>query len=70
MPLRPILKKDLIIRSNETGTKADIEEAIQISTAGKVTSEIELMGLRELETALDKVKSGQVLGEYRDGFVK
>ncbi len=63
MPLRPILKKDLIIRSNETGTKADIEEAMRISASGQVTCEIEVMSLLALNTALDRVKRGEVLGK-------
>lgn len=63
MPLRPILKKDLIIRSNETGTKADMEEAIEISASGQVRCETEVMGLHDLNTALDRVKRGEVLGK-------
>ena len=63
MPLRPILKKDLTVRSNETGTKADIEEALRISASGKVTCEIEVMRLKDLNIALDRLETGQVVGK-------
>jgi alcohol dehydrogenase, propanol-preferring len=63
MPLRPILKKDLIVRSNETGTKSDIEEALQLSAIGKVASQIKIMDLVKLNTALDMVKRGEVMGK-------
>lgn len=62
-PLRPILKKDLTIRSNETGTKADIEACMQLSAAGKVKCEVEVMGILKLNEAMDRVKLGGVLGK-------
>ncbi len=63
MPLRPILKKNLTIRSNETGTRADIEEALRISASGKIVSEIELIKLTDLNSALDRLQEGKVLGK-------
>jgi alcohol dehydrogenase, propanol-preferring len=63
MPLRPILKKDLTIRSNETGTKTDMIEAIKISASGQVKCETEVMGLHDLNIALDKLKRGEMLGK-------
>lgn len=63
MPLRPILKKDLVIRSNETGTKADMKAALEICAMGKVTPELQLLGLKDINDALDKIKSGKVMGK-------
>ena len=63
MPLRPVLKKNLTIRSNETGTKADIEEALSISASGGIVCEIEVMKLKDLNVALDRLQSGKVLGK-------
>lgn len=61
--LRPILKKKLVVRSNQTGTKADIEEAMRISASGSVTSKIVMMSLSKIDTALNRVKEGGVLGK-------
>lgn len=61
--LRPILKKKLVVRSNQTGTKADIEEAMRISASGSVTSKIVMMSLSNIDTALNRVKEGGVLGK-------
>ena len=63
MPLRPILKKNLTIRSNETGTKADIEETLRISAAGKTRCEVEVLQLQDLNLALDRLKGGRLLGK-------
>ena len=63
MPLRPILKKNLTIRSNETGTRADIEEALSISASGKIYCEIELIKLTDLNVALNRLQAGKVLGK-------
>ena len=63
MPLRPILKKNLTIRSNETGTRADIEKALSISASGKISCEIELIKLTDLNVALDRLQAGKVLGK-------
>ena len=63
MPLRPILKKNLTIRSNETGTKADIEEALNISASGKVVCQVKLIRLLDLNIALDRLQAGKVLGK-------
>jgi propanol-preferring alcohol dehydrogenase len=63
MPLRPIMQKNLTIRSHQTGTKADIEEAMQLSASGKVRCEFDVMSLLELNEALDKIKKGEVLGK-------
>ncbi|KAK4949910.1 hypothetical protein LTR10_011752 [Elasticomyces elasticus] len=63
MSLRPILKKDLIIRSNETGTKADMQSALDICAQGKVVPEVEMVELGDINAALDRVKSGQVMGK-------
>ncbi|KAF9892276.1 alcohol dehydrogenase [Aspergillus nanangensis] len=61
--LRPILRKNLIVRSNQTGTKADIEEAMRISASGKVKPKVQLMSLASVNEALGKVKAGGVLGK-------
>ena len=63
MPLRPILKKDLTVRSSETGTKDDIEEALLLSAQGTISGKIQKIGLYELNHALDRVKTGNVLGK-------
>jgi propanol-preferring alcohol dehydrogenase len=71
MPLRPILKKNLLIRSSQTGTKADIQEALKLCAAGKVTPVFEITKLDSLNEALDRVKAGKVDGklvlDMRDG---
>ncbi|KAL3448205.1 alcohol dehydrogenase 1 [Aspergillus insuetus] len=61
--LRPILRKDLIVRSNQTGTKAEIEEAMRISALGWVRPKIQMMTLSNINEALDRVKEGRVLGK-------
>ncbi len=53
----------MIIRSTQTGTKADIEEVLQFTAKDIVRSEIELLGLLDLNQALDRLKSGSVLGK-------
>ena len=63
MPLRPVLKKDLSIRSHETGTKAEIEEALHWSANGTIEAQIEILDLLDLNLALDRVESGNVLGK-------
>ncbi|KAH8892185.1 GroES-like protein [Thozetella sp. PMI_491] len=62
MPLRPVLKKDLTIHSHETGTQRDIEEALQICSLGKVSCSVDLLPLSDLNSALDKIKRGDILG--------
>lgn len=62
-PLRPILRKNLTLRSNQTGTKEDIEAAMQISAAGHVACEIEVMKLSEIDVSLQRLKRGEVLGK-------
>lgn len=62
-PLRPILRKNLTLTSNQTGTKEDIEAAMQISADGHVACEIEVMALSELDVALERLKRGEVLGK-------
>lgn len=61
--LRPILKKKLTLQSNQTGTKADIEEALSISASGSVKSKIEVISLSKINTALNRVKRGDVMGK-------
>ncbi len=63
MPLRPILTKDLTVRSTQTGLKSDIEEALQLTADGVVQSRIEIMGLFDLNQALDRLKQGDVMGK-------
>ncbi|KAK4905086.1 hypothetical protein LTR49_025579 [Elasticomyces elasticus] len=63
MPLRPMLRKDLTIRSHETGTKEDIEDALQHSASGLIRCRIEVLKLTDLNEALDRLKSGQVQGK-------
>ena len=63
MPLRHILKKNLTIRSNQTGTKSDIEEALRISASGEIVCETEILRLRDLNAALDRMQKGSVLGK-------
>ncbi len=63
MPLRPILKKNLLIRSSQTGTKADLQEALRLCAAGKVKPIFETTDLDSLNAALDRVKAGKVEGK-------
>ena len=63
MPFRPVLSKGLTIRSNATGTKADVEEALRKSASGKIIPEIEILKLRDLNEALDRLQAGKVLGK-------
>lgn len=63
MPLRPILKKDLTIRSTETGKISDIEAALCLAASQTVTSRIELTDFYNLNHALDRLKSGTVMGK-------
>lgn len=63
MPLRPILKRHLTIRSSQTGTKADIEEALQYTVSGLVRGRTEVMDIVELNEALDRIKKGRVRGK-------
>jgi alcohol dehydrogenase, propanol-preferring len=63
MPLRPVLKKNLTIRSNETGTRVDMEEALNLSASGKFVCEVELVKLVDLNIALDRLQAGKVLGK-------
>ena len=63
MSLRPLLKKGLTIRSNQTGRIQDIVDALELSVAGKVTSKVEVLQLVQLNEALDRVKSGNVVGK-------
>ncbi len=62
-PLRPILRKDLTLRSNQTGTKEDIEAAMKISASGHVACQTEVMQLSDINLALQRVKRGEVLGK-------
>ena len=63
MPLRPILKKNLTIRSSETGTKADIKEALELCASGQVIPEFELTSLDSLNESLDQIKQGKTTGK-------
>lgn len=63
MSLRPILKKDLTVRSSETGTKKDIEEALHLTSSGLIKSKVELLQLSQLNYALNRLKSGSVYGK-------
>ncbi|OQU96772.1 hypothetical protein CLAIMM_02805 isoform 1 [Cladophialophora immunda] len=63
MSLRPLLRKDVLVRSNQTGTKADMQEALRIFAAGKVVPELEVVALRDINAALDRIKQGTVMGK-------
>ncbi|OQV05500.1 hypothetical protein CLAIMM_10227 [Cladophialophora immunda] len=63
MSLRPILNKNLVVRSNETGTKADILLALDLCVQGKVVPELEIIELDDINIALDRIKSGKVMGK-------
>jgi hypothetical protein len=63
MPLRPLLQKNLIVRSNQTGTKADMEEALALLATGQIVPEQEIVDLRDINEALDRIKQGRVLGK-------
>ena len=63
MPLRPTLNKGLLLRSNQTVRKQDIIDALELSWVGKVTCEVEVLNLAQLNEALDRVKTGKVLGK-------
>lgn len=62
MPLRPILQKNLLVRSNVTGTLADIRAALDVCAQGKVVPRIEIIDLKALNTTLDAMKTGTLLG--------
>jgi D-arabinose 1-dehydrogenase-like Zn-dependent alcohol dehydrogenase len=61
--LRPILRKSLLIESNQTGTKEDIFAALELARAGRVKSEFEVLKLNGLNEGLDRVKTGDVRGK-------
>ncbi len=61
--LRPILQKDLTVRSSQTGTIADIEAALKLSADGTIVNHIEVFSLDKLNCALDRLKAGEVLGK-------
>ncbi|KIW95306.1 uncharacterized protein Z519_03890 [Cladophialophora bantiana CBS 173.52] len=63
MSLRPLLRKDLLVRSNQTGTKRDMKEALQIFAAGRVVPELEVVDLRDINVALDRIRRGEVMGK-------
>ncbi|OAG39966.1 hypothetical protein AYO21_05839 [Fonsecaea monophora] len=63
MSLRPLLKKDLLVRSNQTGTKTDMKEALALFAAGKVVPELEVVELGDINGALDRIKRGDVMGK-------
>ena len=60
MPFRSILKKNLTICSNQTGTKADMK-ALEFGASGKVVPELEITDLRSINLAMDRIKSGKVV---------
>lgn len=64
MPLRPILKKNLVIRSNQTGTTADNRAALDLCAQGKVVPQIDIISLQDLDEALNKMKSCKTLGKF------
>ncbi|ETI22279.1 hypothetical protein G647_06352 [Cladophialophora carrionii CBS 160.54] len=63
MSLRPLLKKNVIVRSNQTGTKADMQEALEFLASGKVVPELEMVDLKDINEALDRIKQGKVMGK-------
>ncbi|EXJ68152.1 uncharacterized protein A1O5_08767 [Cladophialophora psammophila CBS 110553] len=63
MSLRPLLRKDLLVRSNQTGTKRDMKEALQIFAASRVVPELEVVDLRDINVALDRIRHGEVMGK-------
>jgi alcohol dehydrogenase, propanol-preferring len=63
MALRPLLKKNLTVRSNQTGTKADMREALDFLAAGEVVPELEIVDLKDINEALDRIKQGKVMGK-------
>ncbi|OCT51748.1 Alcohol dehydrogenase [Cladophialophora carrionii] len=63
MSLRPLLKKNVIVRSNQTGTKADMQEALEFLASGKVVPELGMVDLKDINEALDRIKQGKVMGK-------
>ncbi|KIW67318.1 hypothetical protein PV04_06582 [Phialophora macrospora] len=63
MSLRPLLKKDLIVRSNQTGSKADMKEALDFLASGRVVPELEMVDLKDINEALDRISQGKVMGK-------
>ena len=63
MNLRPILKKKLSVLSNQTGTKTDMKEALNLLASGKVVPDIEIVNLKDINEALDRIKQGKVMGK-------
>lgn len=71
MPLRPLLRKNIVVRSNQTGSKAEMKAALDIFASGKVVPELEIVHIDEINDALDRIKNGEVMGklvaDLRDG---
>ncbi|KAJ9606754.1 hypothetical protein H2200_008763 [Cladophialophora chaetospira] len=63
MALRPLLKKNIIVRSNQTGTKVEMKEALEFLASGKVVPELELVDLKDINEALDMIEQGKVMGK-------
>lgn len=63
MSLRPLLKKNIIVRSNQTGTKTEMREALHFLASGQVVPEVEMVELKNINDALDRIKHGKVMGK-------
>lgn len=63
MPLRPLLRKNIIVRSNQTGSKAEMKTALDIFASGRVVPELEMVHINEINEALDRIKNGEVMGK-------
>ena len=57
--MRPVFEKNLLVRSNETGSKVNIQSALELRAQGKVVLEIELVEVNHINTALDRIKAGK-----------
>lgn len=61
--LRSILTKNLTITASNNGTSEDIRDALEASVTCQIESVIEVVGITELNEALDRIKQGRVMGK-------
>ena len=63
MRLRPLLQKAITVQCTQTGTKADMQVALTLGAEGKVKCKAEVLFLEDLNVALDRIRTGKVLGK-------
>lgn len=63
MPLRPLLQKAITLRSSQTGTKHDMQTALNLAAEKNIKGQVEVVRFDQLNEALDRVKAGKVIGK-------